>query len=107
MILVLSQGYPFPYPEGLTQEQVDELAESAPHHTIELPDVKSVEMKFEFTVEFNSQEAAALMALVTGWEFCTPSILLAQTSNKDGYDFPAVIVRNRAFCGIFLKDDNA
>jgi hypothetical protein len=108
MRLILQNGYPYPFPEGLTPAQEENINEGAPGRTLTLEDVVHFEWKHTVTVEFASWAHAAQAQEVTGWPFWCPEerkpILEAETSAGDGYEHPAIVVKDVAYCSFILKD---
>lgn len=102
MKLILENGYPFPFPEAFDSD-----AYECREFSVTLKDIHSVEWLHDFTVKFNSEEAAVLAKELTGWVYMTRSnkfILLARTSADDGYNHPAIVVKDKAYCGFILTD---
>ncbi|WP_342051255.1 MULTISPECIES: hypothetical protein [unclassified Cupriavidus] len=104
MKLILTNGYPFPYPEGATEAQMEEWAGEAAGITLTLEGVEHFEWKHTLTVEFFTAEAMCNAMRETGWQFWDEGmfVLEAGTSGKDGYDHPAIIAGGRAYCGFVL-----
>lgn len=107
MQLILTNGYPFPYPEGLTEYQTDAIALDAQERRLVLEGVKAFETKYTVTVEFVDAAAYHKAREATGWADWDGEglILEAPASAKDGYDFPAIVAGGFAWCGIFLASD--
>lgn len=112
MKLLLSHGYPHPMPENLTDEEVDELAESRLRSVI-LYGVTHFEQKYTTTVEFKTAEDAAAARVVTGWSYWDESAtILEAPSTNDGYEFPSIITNEAsngapqtAYCSIIIMED--
>ena len=111
MKLILSHGYPYPTPENLTEEEVDELAES--HlRTLTLYGVRHFEQKYTTTVEFKTAGDAAAAHVVTGWPYWGENdTILEAPSTADGYEFPSIITNEEfdgapqtAYCSVILED---
>lgn len=108
MKLLLTNGYPFPYPADLSEAQQEAIAEAAPGRTLELPDVAAFEWKHTVTVQIRNTNKAWLAAQsITKWKIYdeTHAVLEAPTSAGDGYDHPAIIVGDTAYCGFQLIAD--
>jgi len=106
MKLMLTNGYPYPYPDGLTDKQQEAISEAAPGRTFELDGVVQFEWKHTVTVEIKDDFRAWLDARrVTGWLVWSEGVLEAPTSCADGYDHPAIIVGDTAYCGFYLLAD--
>ena len=112
MKLILSHGYPHPMPENLTDEEVDELADS--HlRTLTLSGVTHFEQKYTTTVEFKTAEDAAAARVVTGWPYWGENYtILEASSTNDGYEFPSIITNEAsngapqtAYCSIIIMED--
>ena len=111
MKLLLSHGYPHPMPENLTEEEVDEFAESR-LRALTLYEVKHFEQKYTTTVEFKTASDAAAAHEVTGWPYWGQSrTILEAPSTADGYEFPSIITNEAfdgapqtAYCSIILED---
>lgn len=107
MRLILQNGYPYPFPEGLTPEQTEDINERAPERLLTLFSVAHFEWKHTVTVEFSTHDIACAVQASTGWKWWdeTRGILEAETSTGDGYGHPAIIVNDTAYCGFILKAD--
>ena len=111
MKLILSHGYPHPMPENLTEEEVDELAESNLRSVL-LYGVTHFEQQYTTTVEFKTVDAAAAAHVVTGWPYWGENgNVLEAPSTPDGYEFPSIITNEEfdgapqtAYCSIILED---
>jgi hypothetical protein len=104
MNLILSNGYPFPYPAGLSEAQQEELSQAAPSYRLVIAGVTHFEQKFTTTVQFRGNDAYLTAMAITGWKPWEPLVLEAPTSDKDGYDYPAILVGNVAYCGYQLVE---
>ena len=112
MKLLLSHGYPHPMPENLTDEEVDEFAESRLRAQI-LYEVKHFEQKYTTTIEFKTADAAAAAHVVTGWPYWDESAtILEAPSTNDGYEFPSIITNEEfdgapqtAYCALIILED--
>lgn len=105
MKLILQNGYPYPYPEGLTEVQQDEIAARAGDVKLVLQGVTHMQWLHTLTVEFENRPAFDVAQRMTGWMQWSPMVLEAANSTADGYDHPAIIVRNVAYCGFALTDE--
>jgi hypothetical protein len=107
MKLILTNGYPYPYPKDATDDRQLELCEQAPGNTLQIPGVVNFEWKHTVTVQFADSERCELAREFTGWESWSesPPTLEARTSAGDGYDHPAIIAGDMAYCGFMLLND--
>lgn len=108
MKLILRNGYPFPYPSGLSEQQQEAIADAASGNRLELASVIHFEWLHELTIEFASEAAFCAAQAVTGWN-AWPSddyILVAKTSAEDGYGHPAIVAGDMAYCGFILMEDS-
>jgi hypothetical protein len=108
MRLILQNGYPYPYPEGLlSPDEEAKIAEAAAGKTFEINGVIHFEWKHTLTVEFGDQDEHFNPQELTGWRRwgSERNILEALTSGLDGYDHPAIIVGDTAYCGFILKEE--
>lgn len=107
MILTLTNGYPYPYPENLTQQEQDALSEAAPGTMLDLPGVKHFEIKHTVTVEFENYAAFEYARLATGWPLWDAYLTLeAKHSVEDGYDIiTSLVVKDIAYCGFYLRSE--
>jgi len=105
MRLILTLGYPFPYPEDLTDQQTDHLAHEAGNQWLTLEGVASLEMKYCLTVQFTDSEACERAKQLTGWPAYDEDgfILEPTVSPMDGYEYPAIVAGNLAYCGLYLE----
>lgn len=105
--LVLGDGYPYPYPQNITDDQQDEIVADMPVEAIRLKGVSSVEWRFEFTVQFSDRASMMAAKDATGWDFWDEAerILKAETSHKDGREFPAIIVGDKAYCRLYFDGE--
>lgn len=108
MKLILLNGYPYPYPQNLTEYDQEDLANAASGNTLEISGIVHFEWLHTVTVEFESYEVMHSAQTLTGWERWSPDmpILEAFTSIADGYDHPAILANGMAYCGFILKEDN-
>jgi hypothetical protein len=110
MKLILTNRYPFPYPENISEEHGDRLSNEATEYDLTIDGVIHFQWLHTLTVEFADEGAMAEAKERTGWEVWGSDpkrfILEAKTSRQDGYDnHPAIVVRNEAWCGAILKSD--
>ena len=105
MKLILNDGYPFPYPKDLTEEQQDELSQASGNHQITIEGVKYFEWRFTITVEFNTYEDMEAAMYQTGWKRWEgyKYVLEAPTSQPDGREFPAIIANGLAYCHFIVE----
>lgn len=100
MRLLLSNGYPYPIPQGFNFDNYD----SRSHYTV-VHDVAHFEWLHTLTIEFTSNEACARAEQLSGcWTHWSYLVLQAVVSSADGYEHPAIIFGNKAFCGFRLLD---
>ena len=112
MKLILSHGYPHPMLENLTEEEVDEFAESN-LRALTLYEVRHFEQKYTTTVEFKTAGDAAAAHVVTGWSYWDESATtLEAPSTADGYEFPSIITNEEfdgapqtAYCALIILED--
>ncbi len=107
MNLHLTNGYPHPYPTYLPQDQQDEINNNLTQLTI--PGVRSFELKHTVTIEFENQAMFDDGKELTGWATWDADrlILEAAISVQDGYLYPAITVRRKAYCGLFVSPDKS
>lgn len=107
MKLRLTHSYPFPYPMDATEEQQEELTSLACRSVLELDGVVAYEQVHTLTVEFDSYEAMQAAQEATGWALWGSCgyVLEAKVSSADGYEHPAIIADNKAWCGYQLRAD--
>lgn len=103
MLLTLQNGYPFPYPADLTEDQQETLSELASENTLVLSGVSSIQWLHTFTVRFTDSASYTAAKKATQWEGFGDLVLEAPTSVSDGYGHPAIIAEDRAYCGFFLS----
>lgn len=103
MRLRLINGYPYPFPEGLTPDEEDDISDASRSRTLEIEGVVHFEWLHTITVEFDSWGSYNAAANLTGWKDWDHQILEAQTSSGDGYDHLAIVVGNTAYCGFILE----
>jgi hypothetical protein len=98
---ILGDGYPFPYPEGLTEQEQDDLAAGLAVEDLRLKGVASVEWRFELTIQFVDRASYDAAKAATGWEAWDEAalILSASLEGREGRgDMPALIIRDKAYC---------
>ena len=106
MRLILTNGYPFPFPRDISEAEKEAIADAASSKTFEINGVVHLEWKHTVTVQFGEDDDFDPQAL-TGWAWwdeCS-RILEAPTSAPDGYDHPAIIVGDTAYCGFMLLEE--
>lgn len=109
MNLMLSNGYPFPYPNDVRVTDVDRFAQEAPGNILHVDAVAGFEWKYVLTVEFadtDSGRASRDRMLGLGWcNWGQPGALVleAPTSTPDGYGHPAIIAGALAYCGFIVS----
>jgi len=104
--LVLGDGYPFPYPPGISEEEQDRIAGDMDVEALRLHGVVSVEWRFTITVAFDSIETFEAARTATGWDRWGDHALTleAQTSVPDGRDLhAAIIVGDKAYCRLSVE----
>jgi hypothetical protein len=104
MQLTLQNGYPYPYPLGAALD--DALADAAAGKWLVLKGVAHFQWLHTVTVEFEDHAALLAAEQITGWERWGPLVLEAKTSSEDGYDHPAIVTHNTAYCGFMLLPDH-
>lgn len=106
MKLILTNGYPHPYPPNLTEAEADEIADNAQGEVRVIDGVVHFEWKYDVTVEFATVQIAYMYQQELGWKRWgnDPLILEAPTSAADGYDHPAIIADGIAYCGFILAE---
>lgn len=103
MKLLLTNGYPYPYPEGLSEEESERLSEQAPGNQLELHSVKHFEWLHTVTIEFDNALGVLEAKAKTGWTTWNNGLVLeAKTSTGDGYGHPAIVAGDIAYCGFIL-----
>lgn len=104
MRLRLTNGYPYPYPQGLSEAEQEAISEAAASKQLVLDDVVHFEWLHTVTVEFAPLHALNRAIEATGWKSWNGAwVLEAPTSLADGYGHPAIIVGDRAYCGFILE----
>jgi hypothetical protein len=104
MKLILTHGYPYPYPfpDGFDAEEEGYDCRS---YSLEIEGVVHFEWVHTVTVEFAHYGAYEAAKELTKWEpWGDGPILEAATSGPDGYDHPAIVVGDKAYCGFILRD---
>jgi hypothetical protein len=102
MRLVLTNGYPYPFPAGLTDDEAEALSAAAAGVRLELGEVVAFEWLHTVTVEFASLAATEAAQEVTGWGDWSAFVLEADVSDADGYAHPAIVANGKAYCGFQL-----
>ena len=106
MRLRMTNGYPYPYPQGLSEAEQDEINDRAAGEDLLLDGVNHFEWLHTVTVEFDNVLSLLEAQGKTGWQLFGSGhncILEAPTSLADGYGHPAIIVGDRAYCGFILE----
>lgn len=100
--LTLQNGYPSPYPEGLSEEEQEEISENVV--SLVIPGVVNFEWLHTVTVEFADQASYDAAKALTGWTVWDEKslVLEAQTSAAEGYAHPAILAGDKAYCGFML-----
>lgn len=105
MKLILQNGYPYPFPEGF---DVEKEGYDCREFSVEIEGVIHFEWKYELTIEFKTYAQAKQYSEQLGWPFWTDdrslAILSAPYSEADGYEAPAIIVGDKAYCGFILME---
>lgn len=104
MRLTLTNAYPYPYPEGLTEAEQEAITERCGDYNLEINGVVHFQWLHTVTVEFANSVDFLAYEMKLGWRVWSSCayVLEAPTSSADGYDHPAVIVNDMAYCGIIL-----
>jgi hypothetical protein len=105
MRLILLNGYPFPYPQGLTEAESDAINDAAKDKSFEINGIFHFEWLHTLTIEFVDQESYETSQELTGWQRWADHTLEATTSGPEGYGHPAIIVKDTAYCGFILKEE--
>lgn len=105
MNLILSHGYPFPYPMDASEQEREEIDNASHGRYLTLGGVVAFEWVHTVTIEFDSLAAAQAAQAQTGWTWWDGSglVLEAKVSSADGYEQPAIIAEDRAWCGFQLR----
>lgn len=103
--LHLTNGYPSPYPENLTEAEQEEISENTVSTIIY--GVVNFEWLHTITVEFADEEAYERARALTGWTRWDDLVLEAPNSSEEGYAHPAIIAgisddEKKAYCGFML-----
>lgn len=98
--LTLQNGYPSPYPEGLTDEESDEIADNVT--SLDIVGVVAFQWLHTITIEFADQASYDAAKALTGWTPWSPLVLEAQSSAAEGYAHPAILAGDKAYCGFML-----
>ena len=113
MKLILQNGYPSPWPEGIEDEEGEGYAYAAPVVDLKLEGVVHFEWKHYLTVEFKDLEAYEKAKTITGWKKWGYGLVLeAETHAGEGYGHPAIVANvpygehpKTAYCGFMLMED--
>lgn len=84
MKLILTHGYPYPYPADATTALTDLIGESAGDFRMELEGVVMVQFMHTVTVEFKDQASFDAAQKATGWAEWSPLVLEAQYVDVNG-----------------------
>lgn len=103
MKLHLINGYPYPFPSHLPQEELDTINSDSESRTMTIDGVTHFEWLHTVTVEFDTWGSCNTAQNLTGWKSWSYRVLEAKTSSSDGYGHPAIVVGNTAYCGFFLE----
>lgn len=101
MQLVLQNGYPFPYPDNLSEAAQEEIAAQAGGTQLVLDGVVSLQFLHTLTVEFEDSVAFHKAKALTGWRRWCENVLEAQLGETE-YLLPGIVVENTSFAGFFL-----
>ena len=102
MKLTLTNAYPYPYPEGLTEAEQEAITERCGDFNLEINGVVHFQWLHTVTVEFHYINDCNAAEKLYGWKPWSFRVLEAPTSSADGYDHPAIIVKDKAYCGFIL-----
>lgn len=107
MRLILTHGYPYPFPESLSEAEEETISANASNVRLELEGVVHFEWLHTITVQFASREEADCARSVAGWEWWDEAshILEAPSNVDEGYNHPAILAENHAYCGFQLVAD--
>ena len=103
MKLTLTNAYPYPYPDGLSEEEQEAITHDSCNHDLVIEGVYSFQWLHTVTVEFRYMDHYYAMMDKLGWKEWSFRVLEAPTSAGDGYDHPAIIVKDKAYCGFILS----
>lgn len=104
MKLHLTRGYPYPFPDHRPPEEQETINEGSASRSLTIEGVTHFEWVHTVTVEFDTWGSANAAQSLTGWKSWSYRVLEAQTSSGDGYDHPAIVVGNTAYCGFILEE---
>lgn len=115
MRLILQNGYPSPWPEGVEDEEGEGYAAAAAGVGLTLEGVIHFEWKYTVTVEFRDRESYDKAQAITGWKRWSADdglVLEADTHAGEGYGHPAIVANvpyeehpKTAYCGFMLVAD--
>ena len=77
MKLILSHGYPFPYPNDISAGDAGAIGEGAAGIRFTLEGVTSVQFMHTVTVEFKDKQSCQKAQKATGWSEWSPLVLEA------------------------------
>jgi len=106
MRLRLINGYPYPYPTGLSEAEQEALSEAAAGEDLLLECVVHFEWLHTVTVEFDNVLSLLEAQGKTNWTVWGTGagpVLQAPQSAADGYNHPAIIAGDKAYCGFILE----
>lgn len=98
--LTLQNGYPSPYPENLSEAEQEEISENVT--SLNIAGVVNFQWLHTITIEFADQASYDAAKALTGWTPWSALVLEAQSSGPEGYDHPAIIAGDKAYCGFML-----
>lgn len=112
MKLILQNGYPSPWPEGIEDEEGEGYAKEAAGITLEIEGVRHFEWLHTVTIEFEDFESFEKARGQTGWKrWGTDLVLEADTHAGEGYGHPAIVANvpyedhpKTAYCGFMLLE---
>ena len=98
MRLSLENGYPYPLPDGFDLDTYDSRS-----HSVLIEDVRHFEWRHTLTIEFDTGEACERVEQLSGcWTHWSHKVLEAVTAVDDGYEHPAIVFGDKAYCGFVL-----
>lgn len=106
MQLILQNGYPYPLPRDFDAEAQ---GYDCRDYTVVIEGVRHFEWKYELTVEFKDYKAAKEHHETLDWPWYDKArcVLSAPFSADDGYEAPAIIAGDKAYCGFILVEEEA
>ena len=98
MRLSLENGYPYPLPDGFDSDTYDSRS-----HSVLIEDVCHFEWRHTLTIEFDTVEACERIEQLSGcWTPWSHKVLEAVIDVNDGYEHPAIVFGDKAYCGFVL-----